>query len=212
MKEIKFNHPHRQKHFNLFNGLDQPHFNITGNIEISALLPFLKTNQYNVSPGIVYAISRTANDIKEFRWRIRGNTVVEHQAAHPSFTVYTEVADVFSFCTVTYTKHAGTFIKNAAKKSEEMRLNPSFEDEPGRDDYLFLSAIPWVSFTSIQHAIPLNPSDSVPRISWGKFFKANDKTFMPLAVQAHHAVVDGRHTGQFFELIQEIANNPEAYF
>jgi len=137
---------------------------------------------------------------------------VEHEAVHPSFTVYTEVADVFSFCTVNYTKHAGAFIKNAVEISEEMRLNPSLEDEPGRDDYLFLSAIPWVSFTSIQHAIPLNPSDSVPRISWGKFFKANDKVFMPLAVQAHHAVVDGRHTGQFFERIQEIANHPEAYF
>jgi len=66
MKEIKFNHPHRQKHFNLFNGLDQPHFNITGNIEISALLSFLKANQYNVSPGIVYAISRTKNFVGVF--------------------------------------------------------------------------------------------------------------------------------------------------
>jgi len=212
MKEIKFNHPHRQKHFDLFNAFDQPHFNITANVSIENLLSYLKKQGHSVSAGIVYTIARAANEIPEFRWRIRGNTVVEHAAVHPSFTVYTEVADVFSFCTVTYNNHAATFIENARKQSDQMRKTPILEDEADRDDYLFLSAIPWISFTSMQHAMPLKPVDSVPRISWGKFFSQNGTQHMPLSVQAHHAVVDGRHTGQFFEKVQAIANCPENYF
>ena len=83
-----------------------------------------------------------------------------------------------------------------------MKSNPSLEDQPGRDDYLFLSAIPWVSFTSIQHAMHFHPHDSVPRISWGKFFEQNGKILMPVSIQAHHALVDGRHMGAYFETLQ----------
>ena len=52
-----------------------------------------------------------------------------------------------------------------------------FEDEEGRDDFLFLSAIPWISFTSFSHAMHYTPADSVPRITWGKSFKEGAKNF-----------------------------------
>jgi len=93
---------------------------------------------------------------------------------------------------------------------DEMLKNPSMEDEEHRDDYLFLSAIPWVSFTSFSHAMHYTPADSVPRITWGKYFEEGEKILMPLSVQAHHAVVDGRHTGKYFELFQKYMRNPES--
>jgi chloramphenicol O-acetyltransferase type A len=37
--------------------------------------------------AIVYVIARAANDIPEFRQRIRGDTVVEHDVVHPSTTI-----------------------------------------------------------------------------------------------------------------------------
>ena len=39
--------------------------------------------------------------------------VVEHKTVQPSFAVFTEVADVFSFCTVEYQKEAKIFIQKA---------------------------------------------------------------------------------------------------
>ena len=93
-----------------------------------------------------------------------------------------------------------------------MKSNPSFEDEFGRDDYLFLSAIPWMIFTSFQHAMNFNTTDSVPRITWGKFFKEGKKTKMPLSVQVHHAVVDGRHVGKYFQLFEELTQAPSSLF
>ncbi|MEO1413610.1 MAG: CatA-like O-acetyltransferase, partial [Bacteroidota bacterium] len=85
-----------------------------------------------------------------------------------------------------------------------MQQNPSMEDEAGRDDYLFLSAVPWVSFTSVQHAMPYHPGDSVPRIVWGKYFREGDRTQLPFSVQAHHAVVDGWHVGQYLQTLQAL--------
>ncbi len=153
--------------------------------------------------SLVHLLSQTANEVKEFRWRVRNNEVVEHSIVHPSFTVPTDETDVFSFCTVGYQPNLNDFIAEARSVRDTMKTNPSIEDEPGRDDLLFMSAIPWISFTSMQHAMHYHPHDSVPRISWGKFFQQEGKTMMPLSVQAHHALVDGRHMGAYFQKVEE---------
>lgn len=212
MKQITFTNPHRKKHFDFFNAMNHPHFNLTANVNITALHGYLKKNDLPLMPSIVYLITRTANEIKEFRWRIHGKQVIEHDMVRPSFTVPTADADVFSFCTVDYEPHAPTFIKNASAKIKEMYDNPSFEDDHDKDDYLFLSAIPWISFTGLQHAMPYHPGDSVPRITYGKFFEQDWKLMMPLNIQAHHALVDGHHLGAFFELLGEMAAKPAEYF
>ena len=211
MKKVKFDSEHRKKHFAFFNHMNHPHFNITANVDVTNLLQHIKSQQLPMTFSIVYVLSRVANEIQEFRWRIRGNDVIEHNAVHPSFTVATDKADVFSFCTVPYQLDSKSFIVDASRINEAMKTNPSIEDEPGRDDYLFMSPIPWISFTGIQHAMHYHPHDSVPRITWGKFFTQNQRSLMPLSVQAHHALVDGRHMGAYFNYIEEICVNPELY-
>jgi len=203
MKKIVFDNPHRKKHFEFFNGMNHPHFNLTANVDITEFLKKVNAENVPTNISLVHALSKTANAIKEFRWRIRAQEVVEHSIVHPSFTVSTDEADVFSFCTVPFQEDFKDFEKDAKRVQEQMRTNPSVEDEANRDDYLFMSAIPWVSFTSLQHAMSYHPHDSVPRISWGKFFNSGNKVMMPLSVQAHHALVDGRHMGSFFNLFQE---------
>ena len=207
-KHIQFTNPHRQKHFDFFNSMDRPHFNICANVEITGFIHFLKEKNLAFTPSIVYFISRVANEIPEFRYRIRAGSVIEHQFLHPSFSVSTEATDVFSFCLVDYVENFNAFVNNALVKMEEMKTQPSFEDEVGRDDYLFLSAIPWVAFTGFEHAMHYSPADSVPRITWGKYFSQNEKIMMPLSVQAHHAVVDGRHTGKYFQLFEKYMQKP----
>jgi len=211
MKEINFTNSHRKAHFDFFNSMNHPHFNITANVDITNFLPFLKKEKLPITPSIVYLISRVANEIPEFRWRIQEGKVVEHEMVTPSFSVFTEVADVFSFCAVEYEKDARSFIKKAFEKSEEMKKNPSFKDEEDRDDFIFLSSIPWVSFTGFQHAMRNHPADSVPRFVWGKFFEMNGRMMMPLSVQVHHAVVDGRHVGRFFQMVEEVGNQTELF-
>ena len=204
MKIITFSNPHRQKHFDFFRKMDQPHFNLVANVDITRFLQFIKNQQLPFTPYIVYLLSKAANDIPAFRWRIRGEQVVEHPTVQPSFTVPTEVSEVFSFCTVDYDPEASVFIERALATIERMKTDPDFEDEPGRDDFLFMSAIPWVSFTGLSHAMHYSPADSVPRISWGKYFKQERKVLMPLAVQAHHAVVDGRDMGHYFQHVEAL--------
>ena len=83
-------------------------------------------------------------------------------------------------------------------------------DEPGQDDLLFMTGLPWVSFTSMLHPIHMHPADSVPRIAWGKFFDQEGRTRMPVAVQVHHALMDGLHIGRYYQRIQEHFDHPES--
>lgn len=202
MKKIQFTNPHRKKHFDFFKAMNHPHFNVTAQVDISQLATYIKDNNLPFSLTLVYFLSRTANEIPEFRWRIRGDDIVEHESVHPSYTVSTESADVFSFCTVPYISEYDKFIQTATDIQQKMWEDPNLEDEEGRDDYLFLSALPWIRFTSMQHAMQEHPGDSVPRISWGKYYTSENRTWLPVSVQVHHALVDGRHAGAYYELLE----------
>lgn len=211
-RPVIFTHPHRRKHFEFFRAMSDPHFGITAEVDISVFLGLVRGRaDLRFTPALVYLITRAAMEVPVFRWRIRGEEVVEHDSLRPSFTVPSQ-AGAFSFCTVAYDPDPSIFHQRAVDTMEEMARNPSFEDEAGADDYLFLSAFPWASFTSLKHAMHHEPPDSVPRISWGKYFERAGKAWMPLAVQAHHAVVDGSDLGAYYQKIQVLLKKSEKIF
>ena len=212
MKIIDFNSGHRRKHFEFFRKMEMPHFNLVAHIPFDQTYAFIKENNLHFSTTLIYLICRTANDIPELRWRIRGERIVEHEIIHPSFSVNTEVSDVFSFCYVDYDPDFQSFSRSAITATEEMKRAPSFENDAQRDDLMYLSGLPWIHFTSISHAMPIPVNDSIPRISWGKLGPGKGDTLLPLSIQVHHALVDGRHVGMFFERFEEMANSPQSTF
>lgn len=198
----------RREHFEVFHTFAYPHFNMCVNVELTAFYPFVKRHGISFNIAIVYVIARAANFIPEFRYRIRGERVIEHEMVHPSSTIMGK-NDVFSFCGLEYHERFSEFAAKAEEKISHVRKRPRLlEEEGGRDDWLFMTAIPWVSFTSFMH--PINfPVDSVPRFAWGKFFEEGELLKLPLSVQAHHALMDGLHMGKYYEKVQEHLNNPE---
>lgn len=206
MKLIDLEHWPRRQHFELFREMALPHFSLCANVEVTALRPWLKAQGLSFNLALTYITSRAANALPEFRQRIRGTTVVEHEIVHPSFTVLT-ADELFSFCSVAYTGDFRAYMARAAAQVARVKAALLLEDEPGRDDYLFMTSIPWIAFTSIQHPIPL-PADSVPRFAWGKVFAQGERLWLPLAVQGHHALMDGLHAGRFYERVQALLDAP----
>ena len=157
---------------------------------------------------LTYVFARSANEITNFRYRIRGDQVVEHDVVHPSITLLVE-GNLFSFCAIPYRQDFSEFSAEAGKLIEQARKKLILEDVPGQDDLLYLSSIPWVAFTGVSHPIRMHPVDSIPRITWGKFTPEGLRTMMPLSVQVHHGLMDGYHVGQYFELVQYYLSNPD---
>lgn len=198
----------RRDHFRLYSTWDHPHFSMCANVDLTEFHPFVKQMGFSITVVIAYLITRTANSIPEFRYRIRPEAVVEHEVVHPSTTILTR-DDLFTFCWFDYHESFRLFSVNAVERVASAKLHPTLENIPGRDDFLYMTAIPWVSFTSFIHPMHLQPPDSVPRFAWGKFFQENDRLLMPLGVQAHHALMDGFHMGKFFTIIQDYFHQPE---
>jgi chloramphenicol O-acetyltransferase type A len=208
MRKIDLQTWPRSQHFNLFRGFDHPHFNMCANVDITKFYPYVKQSNRSFTVAMTYLLSKAANLIPEFHTRIRGEEVIEHETVHPSITLLVD-EDHFSFCTFDYEEDFRTFAAKAEAQIAHVKAEPTLEDEPGRDDLLYMSIIPWVSFTSFMHPIHLDPPDSIPRFAWGKFFKEGDKLKMPLSVQAHHALMDGVHMGRYYIQVQADLERPE---
>jgi chloramphenicol O-acetyltransferase type A len=197
----------RYEHFKFFGAFDHPHFGMSANVDLTTFYPALKQRGQSITIGIVYVIARAANAIPEFRYRIREGKVVEHEIVHPSTTILTD-EDLFSFCTMDYIEDFSEFAASAAEKIAYAKEHPSLKNEPEQDDLLYMTALPWVSFTSFMHPMNFQPVDSVPRFAWGKFYEDEKLLKMPLGVQAHHALMDGLHMGKFYAEVQYSLDHP----
>ena len=159
---------------------------------------------------MVYVIARAANAIPEFRYRIRGDEVVEHDMVHPGTTILVD-EDLFTFATFAYAESFVDFAAQAQEKIAYVQEHPSLDVDAGRDDWLFMTPIPWVSFTSFMHPVHLRAPSSIPLFAWGKFFGDGERLMMPLQAQGHHALMDGLHMGRFYEKVQEILDQPSSF-
>jgi len=198
----------RREHFKFFNSFDHPHFGLCANVDLSKFHPYIKQNGISFSVAVVYMITRTANAIPEFRYRIRPGAIIEHELVHPSYTLLIK-EDLFCLCTLEFTENFPVFARDAMDQIAFVKEHHNLENTPGKDDLLFMTALPWVSFTSFTHPMNLQPADSVPRFAWGKFIEEGGVLKMPLGVQVHHALLDGIHVGRFYEQMQEFLYHPE---
>ncbi|WP_031421907.1 tetratricopeptide repeat protein [Exiguobacterium sp. NG55] len=200
MKKIEIETWARRKHFEFFKAFDAPHFNVTANVDVTNLYTYAKESNQSFFKLFLYGAVRAANATPELRYRIRGEEVVEHEVVHPSFTVMLD-EDVFNFCAAMFYQDLPTFLQEVTTRMERAADEVVVgDDEP--DDLLYITSVPWVTFTSIMHPTHQQQHDSVPRIAWGKFERQGERLVMPLSVQAHHALVDGVHIGKYYETLQ----------
>lgn len=208
MKYLDLNTWKRKNQYELFKEMDYPHFNICANVDITKFYNYIKANQLPFLISMVYVVSKATNDIEEFKYRMRDNKVVIHEKVSPAFTIMSD-DEVFGFCPVEYEEDYQIFLERAKYEIQKSKEHISVEDEPNKDDMIYLTSIPWVSFTAVQHPIHMSPVDSIPRIAWGKYFEENGIIKIPVSVQAHHSMMDGLHVGKYFMKLQEILNNPQ---
>ncbi len=208
IKTINIQEWNRRRQYEFFKNYAQPHFNLTTNLDISAAYDYTKKHKISLFKTILYVTMKVANHIPEFRYRIIGDDVFEHDIVHPSFTVSLD-NEQFSFCNSDYHENISQFFKITADAMEQVRKNPFIQTNPDRENRIYISCIPWIAFTSIMHPLQSHPSDSVPRIAWGKYIHENTDVKLPYSVQAHHALVDGFHAGKFLNMFQKIIAQPE---
>ena len=51
--------------------------------------------------------------------------------------------------------------------------------------------------------------DAIPRITWGKYVRQDDRETLGLSIEVNHRFVDGVHLGRFYEALQQKINDLE---
>ena len=183
MKTIDLDTWKRKEHFEFFYRADYSQYNICTNIDITRFLQAEKANNLSFYYAMIYAATEVANQCENFRYRVREHkTIVLHEKLSPSFTDMDadKSTDLFKLVTVDMKDNLVDFVAEAKKISNKQRNYFEFSSIIGRDDLLYITSIPWISFTHLSHTISLNRNDSVPRISWGKYYQEREKTLLPV--------------------------------
>jgi chloramphenicol O-acetyltransferase type A len=197
MKTIDLSRWARRTHYEFFARMDYPQFNICFDIPVTALLRRTRADKSSFYHSMIYCATRAANRVEEFRYRRRDNTVVLHDILHPAFTHMSPGDDLFRMIAVPFTDDLSAFLRTAADKAAAQTDYFIASDFAGRDDRMYITAIPWISFTHLSHTISLDRNDSVPRISWGRYRTEGAETLLPFSVQVNHCFADGVHIARY---------------
>jgi chloramphenicol O-acetyltransferase type A len=202
MIEINIDNWERKAQYNFFKDFDDPFMGTTSNIECTQM--YLKAKESNESFFIHYMHKalQVINEIPEFKLRILGEKVVQHPIINGTTTVFKH-DKTFNFCYFKYIKNSNDFYIETKNAIELAKKNELLVSEP-MQDLIHVSVIPWRSFTGIKHPRVFKDSDSIPKIVFGKVFKTEEKYFMPVSVDAHHALMDGYHVCTFFNKFEEL--------
>ena len=210
MREIDIESWPRREHYRFFMGLDYPQYNLCFDVDVSKLVPFCRERGLSFYYALLYCSTLAANAVEAFRYRARGDKVVLHDGLHPSFTDMSKDSDLFRIVTVEMPETLEAFVERAAARSSEQVHPFDFTGFEGRDDLIYYTSIPWVSFTQLNHTITHDREDSVPRLSWGKYREEGGpgccRFVLPYSVQVHHAFVDGLHIARFKDTLESALN------
>ncbi len=209
-KHIDIENWPRREAYELFRTFGFPYFSITARVDVTVLRAAARRKKTSFTVGLVYILSRAANATPAFRQRMEDDGVVEYDVVHPSITVLAD-NNQFRFCSLHYAEEFEQFAEKAKTRIEQARIANSVWPEPDRNDFLFMTSLPWIAFTAMVHPAPLDPPDSVPRFAWGKYEEHAGRISMPLNVQVHHALMDGVHVGRYFELVQDLLNTVDRW-
>ena len=191
----------RKQHFDLFKDYDDPFFNITANLNCTTLLSFCSENNLSFYLCYMYLAAKAANEIKEFSYRFIENEVYSYRRIDIGSILLKE-NNTFIFTYFDYKKNFPEFYKHAEEVIQKSKTVTKLLPSKNNDNVIHISVVPWVSFTSFKHARDKKNKDSIPKIVFGKTFTQNDTTKIPVSLEVHHALMDGYHAGQFYNLLQ----------
>lgn len=190
----------RREHFELFRRTAQPFFSVTVDVDVTAAydrssLP--DAPSFFVS--VLHSTMRAARETPAFCLRVRGDRVWSHDTLRLSTTVMRS-DETFGFAVFEPRPTLEEFAGHAAPEIERVK-RPGPLTLPTGDDIVYHSTLPWFRFSAFTNAIDTG-ADSIPRIVFGKRVADGRRWMMPVAVEVHHAVVDGVDVASFIERLQ----------
>ena len=170
---------------------------ITVNVDITPL----KGQQ--LYPAMIWLLTRTVNDMPEFRTCLTPEGPGIYDDMHPMYTVFNRENKNFSGIWSYYSEDYGEFLKAYQEDERVYSQSTRYAPKDGTPANSFnISMVPWLEFTGFNINVFDEGKFLLPVFTMGKYFERDGQRFLPLAIQVHHAVCDGYHVGMFVERLQ----------
>ncbi len=186
----------RRKHFDYFRSLAYPYVGMTVNLDVTEFVNKSKAQGLPFFLSLCYCVAQAANGVPEFRQRIKDGGIIQYDWCQPSHTLALEDGS-YCYCVLESNMSFREYLPKALEAQALAVKQPSLDDGEEVDSLLFVSSIPFISYSSLVQPVPC-PADSNPRISWGKYFRQGDRLLLPVSVLCNHALVDAIHISRFY--------------
>ena len=192
----------------------QTTFSLTKEIDITLLHVYLKKKEHSFYVGFIYLMTAIANQEIHFRMSFNSQGQLGYWDKLSSlYTIFDKETLQFSTLATEYSPDFGTFkqryLADLAAFSNTGKL---FPQKSIPENVINLSMIPWTSFTGFNLNVNNGGNYLLPIVTAGKFIPRENKLFLPVSLQVHHAVCDGYHAAQFLNRFEEMAALPQKYF
>ena len=202
----------RRDAFEHFRRFEQPFFGLCCRLDVAPLKAALAASG-GASLALAYHFIalRLANEQAPFRWRLEGERVCVHPVVHGSATVLRD-DESFGFALLTHERSFSAFSRHGAAAMAAARAGSAPFDARSDDTALIhFTALPWVHFSSFTHARNLGRADSIPKVAFGRIDADGPRQWLPVAVDVHHALMDGLHVGRYLLALEDALAHPQAW-
>jgi chloramphenicol O-acetyltransferase len=188
----------RRDRFDFFDRMESPAVNLCFTLDVPDFRPWCKAQALAPFHVMLCAVLRAVLKVENFRYRVVDGEVIRIDRLVPSFTVMNQHGDL-NFAQFDWTDDVREFVARgqAAREaaSNMVELNIKYRTMSPREakDQVFVTCMPWLDFTSIQHPMASLATPDIPSLAWGRFRAGPDGLQLPFSVQAHHGFVDGWH-------------------
>ncbi len=187
----------RRDHYELFRKYKQPFFGVTIDVDVT---PVWKRCRKPGGPSFfltsLFLMLKAVNETKAFRLRLRPRGVWLHDRVAVGPTIL-RADETFGFVRLEASGGLDQFSAAGRAAIANAARSNTLEPMTRTDDIVFHSVLPWLRFTSFTNALP--GDDSIPRIVFGKCAKHGRAVSMPVAIEVHHALVDGLDVARFIQ-------------
>jgi len=188
----------RRDRFDFFDRMESPAVNLCFTLDVPDFRPWCKAHDLAPFHVMLCAVLRAVLKVENFRYRIVDGEVIRIDRLVPSFTVMNQHGDL-NFAQFDWSDDVREFVARGQAAREEASsmtaLNVKYRTMSPRDakDQVFVTCMPWLDFTSIQHPMASLATPDIPSLAWGRFRDGPGGLQLPFSVQAHHGFVDGWH-------------------
>jgi chloramphenicol O-acetyltransferase type A len=196
---------HRE-HFEHFAGFDRPFFGLCAEVDVTASWARARDA---AAPSFfvvsLYAASRAVNLVEAMRTRVRERRPWVHDRVAVSTTV-SRSDETFGYARIEAVEPFDAFAAHAQQVIDAAAAGRGLTEPNVDDDVVYHSTLPWLRFTAFSNAMARG--DSIPRVVFGKCVPDGGRVVMPVALEVHHAVVQGRDAARFYERLQRELESP----